>query len=127
LAPWSGPVSAISSKTMTLAADDGDDPDTVQTDGEDYDFLETELISDSSSAYLASGVFSDFVGAGTYDLNFSASQYVNYSALGGVSYSGTPIQTTGSVVVQYGFIPEPSTAILVCAVFGVAAFIRRRL
>lgn len=123
---WDASVSALSSKTMTLTKDDGDDPLSVQTTGTDYDILTTAFISDSESGNIDSYVFADYIGTGTYTLDFSSLQYVNYSSLGGVSYGGTPVSTTGSVVVEYNYtIPEPTTASMMALVGLIAFFIRR--
>lgn len=79
---------------------------------------------------LANSAFTDFLGAGTFDINIVMSQANDGSSVsptrnGSVSYSSRPT-LTGEVVVTYEIIPEPSALSLLAVGLGGLAMVRSR-
>lgn len=122
---FSGSLKSVSQKTMNLSADDGDTT-TYSILGSDYDALVTSVTSVSTSAYLRSTVFGDYVGTDTYTLNYTVSQWMSMGAFSGAQFQGNPVAANGSVTVTYNFIPEPASASMAILVLIAGFWVRRR-
>ena len=119
-------VSTLTTKYMTLAGDDSDGAG-IQTTGLDYDFLVTTEQSDSNVINVSSGSFFQYIGTGTFDINASINQEINFGAMGGVSGAFSPLAANGRVEVEYNYtVPEPASALMICVVGTIALGIRRR-
>jgi len=74
---------------------------------------------------LASADFSEFLGAGTFDIVLNGAQ--SFLVTGGaVNQNSTPPRISGSVVVTYEIVPEPSAASLIVFSAGALLALRRR-
>lgn len=122
-----GRITAISSLSTTIAANDGDDIDTFDTGGADYvDFspIDTSasdsgmIHSDDRAGYIASGPTTNFF------ITFDANQFTQVTGVGGLQQLINPSNAAGTITVTYDFVPEPSTALL-CGV-GLLVILRRR-
>lgn len=108
-------VSATSSYTATVGADDGDGSG-VQPGGIDYDgttFTNEGPVTGNDN--ITSGFWSQYSGTGeNFNINVSGTQGIDVSAISGVAGSFTPADATGSVTVTYTYdaVPEPSAALL---------------
>lgn len=124
---------AYVSQTFTLGADDGDGIG-VQSGGADYASLAGGIVTSSSSADVSSGVWSQYVGTGTYTIVLNVSTFLQLSASGGVSQGSSPPTANGYVTVTYegvgggggGSAPEPGSLILLSSSLGGLAFWRYR-
>ncbi|MBU1275977.1 MAG: choice-of-anchor E domain-containing protein [Proteobacteria bacterium] len=121
---------AYVSQTFNLGADDGDGIG-VQSGGADYGVLAGGTVSSLSSANVSSGVWAQYVGAGTYNIVLDASTYLNVSASGSVSQGSSPPTASGYVTVTYqgaggggGSAPEPASLVLLSSSLGGLAFWR---
>jgi hypothetical protein len=116
---------ATSSKLMSLTSDDGDGTE-YSTGGLDYDALVTESSTESASANIASLVFGQYTGTGTYTITYGVNQYMNMAAFSGVQFQGNPVTADGQIKVTYDYaVPEPATASMIGLV-GVLGFLIRR-
>lgn len=121
-----GTLVSTSSKQMSLSADDGDGT-TFSTSGADYDALVTSATSTNDSAYLASAVFSQYIGNSTYTITYGVNQYLSMGAFSGAQFQGNPVTADGSISVQYNYtIPEPASASMAVLVLVAGFWIRRR-
>lgn len=118
-------VSATSSYTATVGADDGDGPG-VQTTGPDYDGTTFGQTSTSQTKDVYSGAFGGYQGTGTYAIDAGGVQGFNTAAIGGAAVAIDPASVLGDVTITYNFtaIPEPSSALL--GGIGCLALLRRR-
>lgn len=124
---------AYVSQTFNLGADDGDGIG-VQSGGVDYASLVGGIVTSSSSADVSSGVWSQYVGTGTYTIVLNVSTFLELSASGGVSQGSSPPTANGYVTVTYegvgggggGSAPEPGSLLLLSSSLGGLAFWRYR-
>lgn len=122
-------ITAVTSYTASVGADDGDSSDPQQYDsgGPDNDgtfFGQSSTTTGSDN--VASALFAQYTGTGTFVINADGIQFSDTAALGGVSFSGTPSTAFGNVTVTYNYsaIPEPSAALL--GGLGALLLLRRR-
>ncbi|MCB2190428.1 MAG: choice-of-anchor E domain-containing protein [Deltaproteobacteria bacterium] len=123
---------AYVSQTFTLDPDDGDGIG-VQSGGGDYASLAGGTVTNSASADVNSGVWSEYVGTGTYDILLNISTFLELSASGGVSQGSTPPDASGYVTVTYKGVnapsegaPEPASLLLLSSSLGGLALWRYR-
>jgi hypothetical protein len=116
---------STSSKQMLLDADDGDST-VFSTSGSDYDSMVTAYTSTDANTYIASAVFAQYTGTGTYTITYGVNQYMNIGAFSGVQFQGDPTTADGSITVAYNYIPEPATASMMAVIAGLGFLIRRR-
>ncbi|MBU4564844.1 MAG: choice-of-anchor E domain-containing protein [Desulfarculus sp.] len=125
---------AYVSQTFNLGADDGDGIG-VQSGGVDYGSLAGGIVTNSASANVNSGVWSQYVGSGTYNILLNVSTFLQLSVTGGVSQGSTPPTANGYVTVTYqgvggggggGSAPEPGSLVLLSSSLGGLAFWRYR-
>lgn len=80
------------------------------------------------SAYIDAAYLSDFVGAGTYTLNYQAWQHQSTWTEGGTHSETAPSTAIANIQVIYTSIPEPSALALIgLAGIGIVYFRRRRI
>lgn len=124
---------AYVSQTFTLGPDDGDGIG-VQSGGADYASLAGGIVTNSASADVNSGVWSQYVGTGTYTIVLNVATFLELSASGGVSQGSSPPTANGYVTVTYqgvgggggGSAPEPGSLLLLSSSLGGLAFWRYR-
>jgi hypothetical protein len=128
--PIPGEVTVFNSEGFSLAAnvDDGfHDYDPTPPDGLLY-IGETK--EDTKSGLVGSSFWGagdqGFLGAGTYDIDYSVSQWLNYGGISGIEYAVTPVYASGYVEVDYDYhvVPEPATIGLLG--LGALSLIRRK-
>jgi len=120
---------------MSLTANNGDAVNQFDADelGFDYDRMDGPLSNDpeslTGSGDVNSSYFSDYVGTGTFAVNYSSLQYQHWSGASGNSTSSSPISSRGYVTITYTYdytpVPEPTTFALIGA-GGLAIVLRRR-
>ncbi|MBN1787470.1 MAG: choice-of-anchor E domain-containing protein [Sedimentisphaerales bacterium] len=126
------PLPAVASfnASTTLAPNVGDIPgdyDTTAPDGAMYNG--GVVISDVQSDFVGQAFWGDgtkgFLGNGTFDIDYYATQWLNFSSTGGIEYRYNPATAAGMVTVLYTYdiIPEPYTILLLT--FG-SLLLRRR-
>ncbi|MCF8097300.1 MAG: choice-of-anchor E domain-containing protein [Desulfarculaceae bacterium] len=125
---------AYVSQSFNLGADDGDGIG-VQSGGADYASLAGGTVSNSATGIVNSGVWSQYVGSGTYDILLNVSAFLELSVTGGVSQGSSPPTANGFVTVTYqgvggggggGSAPEPGSLLLLSSSLGGLAFWRFR-
>lgn len=87
--------------------------------------------SDSSSGFVGNSFWNTgdvgFLGTGTYNINYSITQWSSYNGIGGIQYAVSPATANGNITVVYtytGTIPEPATITLLTV--GALALFRRK-
>ena len=73
---------------------------------------------------IASTLFSQYIGPGTYDIMVDVLQWSDFGGVSGIEWAVTPVTCDGEVTVVYNYIPEPATLSLLG--FGSLALVRRR-
>lgn len=123
---------AYVSQSFSLGVDD-DDGIGVQSGGADYASLAGGTVTNSSTADVSSGVWSEYVGSGTYDILLNVSAFLELSVTGGVSQGSSPPTANGYVTVTYEGVdgggdsaPEPGSLVLLSSSLGGLAFWRYR-
>ena len=122
-------LSATDTTSGTLEVDDGDDGDTPGFDegGPDYFTFELSDVSDSDSGEIASEVYSDYLGTGTYTITVQADQFQSITGVDGVYPLIVPADLLGFVTVEVIPVPEPSAYALIAGVMALGWIaIRRR-
>ncbi len=124
-APIGTGVSATSSYSANVDADDGDGAG-VQSTGPDYDGTSFGPTSTSQTKDVNSAAFGGYQGTGTYVIDAGGDQGFNTSAIGGAAVAIDPASVSGDVTITYTFtaIPEPGSALL--GGIGCLALLRRR-
>lgn len=117
--------------TFTLDIDDGDDGDTVQTTGTDYDVMYGSALNGSTANYIDSNDFDAWQsvgGIGENDVTVEIDSILDFGGNGGVSGSFSPLTSNGELTLTYTYaaIPEPATIGMMALVVGGAVMIRRR-
>jgi len=103
--------------------DGAGDYDPTPPDGMQYNGM-TE--SDSGQGYIASSLFSQYIGTGTYDIEVELNQWSDFGGVSGIEWAVTPATANGEVTVIYDYlVPEPATFGLI-AMGGLALLRRRR-
>ena len=115
---------------LHLDADNGDGVGNVDLAGPDgYDW-QGQAKSDSASGNISSLYFSDYIGAGTFDITAALSQIMDYGEVSGIEMQYTPVTVSGNVNVTYEYqpVPEPSgiMALLTGAVGLLGMAMKRR-
>jgi hypothetical protein len=113
-------ITSTTSDSFTLEVDDGDGGVFSDT-GPDAATLIGDTVSLSDSLLINSLFFSGYSGTGTYDLVADITQIVDFTAIGGVQGSFSPVSASGSITVTYideapvggsPVVPEPTTLLL---------------
>jgi hypothetical protein len=121
-------VSSEASTTVSLnvAADDGD-LTTYSTDGPDSASYTGGSVSSFNEKTVGSTVHGDYVGTGTYNLDFTSNQINSSTSFSGIQTQIDPVQSNGYITVTYNYtaaIPEPASALL--GGLGLLTLLRRR-
>ena len=116
---------ALNTATFNLGPDQGDGTATFSTSPIDSATLYGKDATTSGSGSIGNFAWSQFVGAGTFNINALASQQGSLSYNSGISTLSTPLDAKGTVTVTYLTVPEPSGSLLLgltCA----GALLRRK-
>jgi len=109
LDPVTGVVEAMHIGTFNLAGNQGDgqtDFDPTNPDGMQY-YGSIEF--DSDSGFITPIVFSDYIGTGTFDIEFGVTQWQDFGGISGIEWAIAPVSAVGKVEVIYNYVPEPAT------------------
>ncbi|NBB95279.1 MAG: choice-of-anchor E domain-containing protein [Planctomycetes bacterium] len=115
-------LNALNSGSENLAADDGDDPETVQTDAPDGAFITGSNVSDGDVLEFTGTDMDPFLGSSTFDILASVDSIATIT--GGVNFTNIVSQGDGYATVEY-FVPEPATVGLL-TIGGLGLLLRRR-
>jgi hypothetical protein len=129
LLPIPGQVTAYNIQAFALDPNIGDVPgdyDPTPPDGLSYSGGTQD---DTKSGFVGmiawGGGTKGFIGTGTYDIDYSISQWLTYGGIGGIEYAVNPVTADGYVEVTYDYtIPEPATICLLG--LGALSLIRRK-
>ncbi|MCB2226341.1 MAG: PEP-CTERM sorting domain-containing protein [Desulfarculaceae bacterium] len=129
------PVTAVVGGDYSLGSDDGDGVG-VQSGGIDYGELPGANITNSLSGNVVASAWSDYVGAGTFNITGVIGTYLSVTGASGISQGSTPPTVNGFITVTYqtaggsggAGTPEPATLLLLTSgLGGLAAWrVRRR-
>lgn len=96
-----------------LAANDGDNVSTFDVGGPDYATFTSTNTAANGSGLVNSQFYSQFIGNGTFDIDFAVDSLFNLSGEGGSTIQfDSPNTANGTVTVKYTLVPEPSSALL---------------
>lgn len=125
-------LTAISSASVALGADDGDDVNSVQTSGDDYGTVTISSATRTGITEIDSSEFGDYIWDGnsstTFELTVGMNQYLSFNELSGASYTGNTLETEGLVTVLYDYhvVPEPATIGMLGMGAVIMMFVRKR-
>ena len=128
------PVTAVVSDSFSLGPDDGDGVG-VHSDGVDSGELPGGNTTDSLSGSVLAGDWTDYVGAGTFNITGVIATYLSVTGASGISQGSTPPNVNGYVSITYkttgggggASTPEPATLLLLTSgLGGLAAWRARR-
>jgi hypothetical protein len=126
--PIPGTANAYHSGSFSLDPNTGDGPGDYSPLAPDGMLYTGTTETDNKSGYVGSAVWAagtkGFLGTGTYNINYSITQWLNYGGIGGIEYAVTPVTASGDVTVVYNYIPEPATIALLT--IGALAFLKRK-
>jgi hypothetical protein len=121
-----GTVSTYNSEAFSLSGNVGDgegDYDPTAPDGLQYD---GGIKTNSKSDFVGSVAWGGYIGTGTYDIDYSVTQWLNYGGIGGIEYAVTPLSASGSVEVIYTYDPIPEPATITLLTIGALALLKRK-
>ncbi len=125
--PVVGILSASTTNSVTLSADNGDGPGNVDPCAPDGATLYGGPDSDSDSGFINAGAFAGYIGAGTYNIIVTVSELIDLGGLENIegAFSSVDVLAPGSsVTVNYTYtpVPEPTTM----ALLGLGSVVLRR-
>jgi len=123
--PVTAEVAALTTGGFNLDANVGDGPGDYDPTPPDGMLISGTSQSDSDSGFIASSLFSQYIGAGTFDIDVSIDQWADFGGVSGIEWAVTPVTAGGEVTVVYNYVPEPATMSLL-AIGGLVALRRRR-
>lgn len=101
-------------ETNTVIATNADEPGTLIEPGQKVTIQGTAQQSRSVRTLIASNEMAEFLGSGTFGVNYSASQTKTVSTTGSTTDAMTPSTAWGSVVLSFFYaVPEPSTWMMI--------------
>jgi hypothetical protein len=123
-----GTANAYHSGSFSLDPNVGDGPGDYSPLAPDGMLYTGTTENDNKSGYVGSAVWAagikGFLGTGTYNINYSITQWLDYGGIGGIEYAVTPVSASGDVTVVYNYIPEPATIALLT--IGALALLKRK-
>jgi len=128
--PVTATANAYHTGAFSLAGNVGDGSGDYDPTGPDGMLYTGSLVTDTQSDFIGSTFWGSgtvgFLGTGTYDIEFDATQVSNFGGIGGIEYAVTPMTAYGSLEIIYTYdpIPEPTTIALLSA--GVFGLLRKR-
>jgi hypothetical protein len=128
LQPVIGQIKACHQESFSLAPDNGDGPYNYDWAFPDGLLYSGGIETNTGSGFVDSTFWAGYIGPGSYNINYSVVQWLNYSGFGGIEYAVTPADAAGEVTVIYTYsvlsVPEPATIGLLA--IGSFAFIRKK-
>jgi hypothetical protein len=121
-----GTVSAYHSQAFSLSGNvgDGDDDyDPTAPDGLQYD---GGIVTNSKSGFVGESAWDAYKGTGTYNIDYSITQWLNYGGFGGIEYAVNPVSASGYVEVIYAYDPIPEPATITLLAIGALALLKRK-
>ena len=80
---------------------------------------------DADSGFIASALFAQYIGTGTFDIDIAVIQWQDFGGISGIEWAVTPVNVEGSVEVIYTYVPEPATMSLL-SIGGLTLLRKRR-
>jgi hypothetical protein len=126
--PIPGQADAYHTGAFNLTANAGDslgDYDPTPTDGLQYDGGPE---TDTQSGLVNSLVWGGYTGtgAGTYNIKYSVTQWLDYGSVSGIEVAFSPVIASGGVTVIYTYTPIPEPATVSLLTIGALAFLKRK-
>lgn len=119
-------VELVTTDTLNLAGNDGDDDTTFDPNGgPDEGSIDGGMQSGMSMGFINSMFFGQYAGMGTFDILVDVDQVLDFGSQSGVSGGFTPVQASGKVKIEVTLIPTPATAAML-GMGGLVAVRRRR-
>jgi hypothetical protein len=122
-------VFAVNEQTFNLAADNGDglsvfdssSPDGLLCIGIPQMGVQFGFID---KAFWSMGT-KGFLGSGTFDINYSVMQLVDYGSIRLISYAVNPVETEGYITLIYNYQPTPEVGTILFFAIG-TSFLKLR-
>ncbi len=124
--PIPGQAGAYHSAAFSLTVNAGDgtgDYDPTPTDGMKYT---GGIETDSKTGFVNSLVFGGYTGTGTYDIDYSVTQWLDYGSVSGIEVAFSPVSANGCVTVVYTYDPIPEPATIALLTIGALGLLKRK-
>jgi hypothetical protein len=126
LNPVTGQAIAQTTASFNLGADNGDGPSNIDAAGPDGATLAGTSQSDAKFGFINNAFLGQYLGAGTFKVDYAANQILDFGSVGGVEGSFSPVTANGSVTVTYYTEVAPEPASLSLLALGLPLALRRR-
>jgi len=123
--PVTAEVEALTTGSFSLGANVGDGANDFDPSAPDGMQISGTTQSDSDSGFIASALFSQYIGLSTFDIDVSVDQWSDFGGVSGIEWAVTPVTASGTVTIVYNYVPEPATLGLL-SIGGLAVLRRRR-
>jgi len=120
LQPVINQIKACHQESFSLAPDNGDGPYNYDWASPDGLLYSGGIETNTGSGFIDSTFWADYTGTGSYNINYSVAQWLNYGGFGGIEYAVTPTGASGEVTViyTYSILPVPEPATIATLAFG---------
>ncbi|MDD5010518.1 MAG: choice-of-anchor E domain-containing protein [Phycisphaerae bacterium] len=117
---------AFHSGAFSLAANVGDGVGDYSPSAPDGMSYSGGIETDTKSGYINNTVFGGYTGTGTYNIDYSVIQWLDYGSVSGIEAAFTPVSASGCVTVVYTYDPVPEPATITLLMIGALTLLKRK-
>jgi hypothetical protein len=119
-------VLAVNEQAFSLSPDDGDGLSNFDSSSPDGLLCVGSPQMDTESGIIGQAFWSlgskGFLGTGTFNLNYSIMQLVNYGGINNISYAVNTVDSEGYITLIYNYQPAPESATILFFSLGMLIF-----